>query len=175
MRETADDLARLQRLLDDTYARAGDHLASIHTDAARISAAAVIERLDRMQVFVVATVSSDGRPFTGPIDAFFYRGRVHFGTAAQSLRARHLRRSDTVSATHVRGEELVVTVHGRARPYDLGADTGFVEVLRDYYGGEWADWGSGSPYYRIEPDRMVAADMSVYQQDQTVSQTVQPA
>jgi len=165
MHETADDLDWLQQLLDDSYTRAGDHLNSIHSDAARLTAADLVARLDRMQVFVVATVSSDGRPLTGPVDAFFYRGRVHFGTAPQALRARHLRRSDGVSATHVRGEALVVTVHGRAKPLEVSADSGFLEVLRDYYGaGWWEDFGAGSPYFRIEPDRMFAADMSVYQQ-----------
>lgn len=54
MYETPEDLQRLQALLDDSYARAGDHLRTIHTDEARSSADDVVARLDGMRVFVVA-------------------------------------------------------------------------------------------------------------------------
>lgn len=163
MRETDEDLDWLQGILDRTYASAGGHLRDIHTDAARVTARDLVARLDGMQVLVVATVTADGRPLTGPVDGFLYRGRWHFGTSPEAVRARHLARSPAVSATHVRGEELVVTVHGRARLLDLaGSDAGFAEVLRAQYGGDWDDWSGGSPYYAIEPDRMYAADMSVH-------------
>lgn len=163
MRETEDDLRWLQSLLDRTYEAAGSHLREVHTDAVRVTADDLVQRLTGMQVLVVATVSRDARPFTGPLDGFLYRGRWHFGTSPDAVRARHLARSPHVSATHVRGEALVVTVHGSARRMDLaGADAGFAEVLREKYGGDWDDWGSASPYFAIEPDRMYAADMSVH-------------
>lgn len=163
MRETDDDLAALDRLLDDSYAAAGDHLREIHTDEARLSAAELADRLRGMRVLVVATVTTDGRPLTGPVDSLLYRGRLHFGSSPTSVRARHLDRDPAVSATHVRGEELVVTVHGTARRVDLaGADSGFAELCRDHYGAGWDDWGGAGPYWAIEPDRMFAADMSVH-------------
>lgn len=163
MLETEEDLAWLQGLLDGSYGAAGGHLRDIHTDAARVTAQDLVERLVGMQVLVVATVTTDCRPLSGPVDGFLYRGRWHFGTSPSAVRARHLARSPAVSATHVRGEELVVTVHGRARLMDLaGEDAGFTEVLREQYGGDWDDWGSASPYFAIEPDRMYAADMSVH-------------
>ena len=158
MRETPEDLQWLQEQLDATYARAGEHLAGIHTPAARIDAQRLADELPGMQILVVATVSSDARPFTGPVDAFFYRGRWHFGTAATALRARHLRRNPAVSATLVRGEELVVTVHGRASEIVVAEDLGFREVLVEKYG----DVMEGAPYFRIDPDRLFAADMSVH-------------
>lgn len=162
--ETPTDLEWLQRLLDDSYTRAGAHLTGIHTGPVRITAADLVTRMPGMQVFVVATVSADGRPFTGPVDAFLYRGRVHFGTSPDALRARHLRRSPAVSATHVRGEELVVTVHGRAVAHDPASDSGFATMLRDFYGPGWDAAHTGAPYFRIDPDRMFAADMSVHTQ-----------
>lgn len=163
MRETEADLTWMQELLDRTYGAAGSHLREIHTDEARVTARDLVERLDGMQVLVVATVTADGRPLTGPVDGFLYRGRWHFGTSPDAFRARHLARSPAISATHVRGEQLVVTAHGRARRADLrGDDAGFAEVLRDQYGADWDDWGSASPYFVIEPDRMYAADMSVH-------------
>lgn len=163
---TATDLAWLQRHLDDSYRRAGPHLLGIHTAAARVPAQELVRRLPGMHVMVVASVSRDGRPFTGPVDAFLHHGRVHFGTSPSALRARHLRRHPAVSVTFVEGERLVLTVHGRARALDLdGGDRGFADRLRDHYGGDWDEWGAGSAYFAVEPDRVLAADMSAHTSD----------
>lgn len=160
---TADDLRRLQRCLDDSYRRAGEHLVGIHTDAARLDAATLVGLLPSMHVMVVATTSSDGRPFTGPVDAFLHHGRILFGTAAGALRARHLARRPATSVTYVEGEGLVVTMHGQARPADLtGRDADAGERLQAHYGGDWSDWGRSSPYFLVEPDRLFAADMRVH-------------
>jgi hypothetical protein len=161
MHETADDLAWLQQLLDRTYSVAGSHLLGIHGPPTRLDASQVVQRLAGMNVFVVATLSSDGRVFTAPVDAFLFRGRVHFGTSPDALRARHLAARPTVSATHVRGEELVVTVHGRARRLELlGADADFAALTRAHYGTGWDEWEGPPVAWAIEPDRMFAADLS---------------
>ncbi len=163
MEEGAEDLAALQGLLDRSYAAAGTHLRAIHTPEARLDAARLVEIYTGMQVLVVATVSADGRPFTGPVDSFLYRGRFHFGTDPGALRAGHLRRNPAISATHVRGEGLVVTVHGRARPLDLrGEDQDFAGVTRAWYGTGWDEWDPAPAVYAIEPDRLFAADMSAH-------------
>ena len=163
MHETPEDLAWLQGLLDRSYATAGSHLTDIHTERARLDAGRVVEHLVGMDVFVVATVSSDARVFTGPVDGFLFGGRVHFGTSPLALRARHLSARPTVSATHVRGEELVVTVHGRARRLDLrGADAGFAALTREHYGTGWDEWEGSPAAWAIDPDRMFAADLSVH-------------
>lgn len=163
MRESPDDLERLQALLDRSYAAAGAHLRSIHTDAARMDAERLCAELTGMQILVIATVNRHGHPLTGPVDGFFYRGRWHFGTAAEAVRARHVRERPHVSATHVRGEQLTVTVHGRAREVTAAEADGLAEVLREAYEG-WDDWSGDAPYFVIEPDRMFAADMSVHTQ-----------
>ena len=164
MRETPEDIRRLQDLIDASYARAGAHLTSIHTAKARIDADELVRRLDGMQVFVVATTTGDGRPRTGPVDTFLFRGRLIFGTAANAIRARHLARSPAVSATHVRGEMLVVTAHGNARALDLkGLDAEFDEFLQGHYGDHTYDeFLTESPYFAIEAEWLFAADMSVY-------------
>lgn len=164
---TADDIRWLQACLDDSYRRGGEHLRSIHTDRARVSAADLVRRLPGMHVMVVATTSSDGRPFTGPVDAFLHHGRVHFGTAPSAVRARHLDARPAVSVTLVEGEALTLTVHGRARRLDLaGRDADFADRLRRHYGGDWWDTvGDGAAYYCVEPDRVLAADMSVHLAD----------
>lgn len=161
---TPADLNRLQELLEDSYRRGGAHLLDIHTLAARVSAADLVLRLPGMHVMVVATVSSDGRPFTGPVDAFLHHGRVHFGTAPTALRARHLAARPQVSVTLVEGERLVFTVHGRARRLDLGgADADYAARMRDHYGDAWWDEiGDGGAFFAVEPDRVFAADMGAH-------------
>jgi hypothetical protein len=163
MHETDDDLAGLQELLDRSYAAAGSHLKDIHIPGARVDARELVERLSGMNVFVVATVSSEGRVFTGPVDGLLFRGRVHFGSSPVALRTRHLERRPTISATHVRGEGLVVTVHGWARALELrGDDADFAALTREHYGTGWDEWEGPPAAWAIEPDRMFAADMSVH-------------
>ncbi len=163
MEERAEDLTALQELLDRSYGAAGAHLRAIHSQEARLDAARLVEVYAGMQVLVVATVSGDGRPFTGPVDSFLYRGRFHFGTDPGAVRAGHLARNPAISATHVRGEGLVVTVHGRVRPLDLrGEHAAFATVTRAEYGTGWDEWDPPPAAYVIEPDRLFVADMSVH-------------
>jgi len=163
VRETADDLAALQDLLARSYAAAGAHLLRIHTPGRRLSAVQVAERLDGMCLLALATVTADGRPLVGPVDGIFYRGAFHFGSSPDSVRFRHIRARPQVSATHLPGEELAVTVHGRA--IEVPVEGGFREtVLGIYvprYGEEWeADFlDSGPVYARIEAERMFAFAM----------------
>ncbi len=101
------------------------------------------------------------------MDAFLHHGRIHFGTAPSALRARHLAARPAISVTHVEGEDLSLTVHGRARRLDLAAeDADYAERLRAHYGTEWTEEvGHGAVYYAVEPDRVLAADMSVHMID----------
>ncbi len=162
MLERPEDFERLQGTLDASYRRAGEHLASIHEPQRRLDAAGVAEHLQGMCLLTLATVTSDGRPITGPVDGIFYRGAFHFGSSPESLRFRHIRRSPDVSATHLPGEHLAVTVHGTAVPLDLGeqANAEFRQVLLDIYlplyGEEWMRILEGGVYARIEPERMFA-------------------
>lgn len=77
---------------------------------------------------------------------------------------RHLAARSGISVTHVEGENLCLTVHGRARPLGLGGrDADYADRLRAHYGIEWwEEFGDGAAYYAVEPDRVLAADMSVH-------------
>ena len=158
MHETADDLAALQDLIGRSYARAGPHLLRIHDPQRRLSAAQVAGRLDGMCLLALATVTADGRPVVGPVDGIFYRGAFHFGSAPDSVRFRHIRARPQVSATHLPGEQLAVTVHGRAT--EVPIDGGFRQTLLDIYvpryGAAWeSDFlESGPVYARIDAERM---------------------
>src|ERR1700730_838647 len=132
MHETPTDLASLQDLLDRSAAAAGAHLRSIITEERRLSAHDVCSRLTGMSLLALATVTSDGRPMVGPVDGIFYRGAFHFGSSPDSVRFRHIRRRPYVSATHLPGEELAVTVHGRAVPVEVKSGP-FRESLLEVY------------------------------------------
>jgi nitroimidazol reductase NimA-like FMN-containing flavoprotein (pyridoxamine 5'-phosphate oxidase superfamily) len=166
MHETADDLARLQALLDRSYESAGRHLRDVITPERRLSAAELASRLTGMCLLVLATTARDGRPMAAPVDGIFYRGAWHFGSAPDSRRFTHIRRDPRVSAVHLPSEELSVTVHGRATLLDLATpeEAGFRRALLDIYvpryGPDWEAFLDGGPLYaRIEAERMFTFHM----------------
>jgi nitroimidazol reductase NimA-like FMN-containing flavoprotein (pyridoxamine 5'-phosphate oxidase superfamily) len=159
--ETAADLAVLQDLLNRSYATAGPHLLSIITPQRRLSADQVADRLTGMRLLALATVTADGRPIIGPVDGIFFRGAFYFGSSPDSVRFRHIKNRPQVSATHLPGEELAVTVHGRAVPIDIRSNEGMglrqtlLEVYVPRYGPQWEEFlDSGPVYARIDADRM---------------------
>jgi uncharacterized pyridoxamine 5'-phosphate oxidase family protein len=168
MHETEADLSALQDLLDRSDAAGGPHLRSILTAERRLSARELSQRLVGMRLLALATVTSDGRPLVGPVDGIFYRGAFYFGSSPDSVRFRHLRQRPAVSATHVPGEELAVTVHGHAAFVDVGHpdQAGFRQTLLDIYtpryGPEWEGWLDGGPAYaRIDAAKMFTFQMEL--------------
>jgi nitroimidazol reductase NimA-like FMN-containing flavoprotein (pyridoxamine 5'-phosphate oxidase superfamily) len=165
--ETPDDLEALQELLDRSHALGGPHLRSIITPERRLTAEQVAERLTGMRLLALATVTADGRPIVGPVDGIFLRGSFHFGSSPDSVRFRHIRARPHVSATHLPGEELAVTVHGRAVLVDVKSEAGaelrqtLLEVYVPRYGPQWEEFlDSGPMYARIAADRMFTFHMA---------------
>jgi hypothetical protein len=161
--ESLDDLRALQALIDRSYAAAGPHLLAIHEPERRLSAEQVAARLTGMCLLSLATVTADCRPIVGPVDGIFFRGAFHFGSAANSVRFRHIRTRPQVSATYLPAEELAVTVHGRAVPIDIGSPdhADFRQTLLDVYVPRYGEgWEAEfleavSPVYaRIDAERM---------------------
>jgi len=159
--ETAEDMTALVELLDRSFAAAGPHLLSIITPARRVPAGELVELLGGMRLLALATVTADGRPIVGPVDGIFHRGAFHFGSSPDSLRFRHIGRRPWVSATHLPGEQLAVTVHGRAVEVDIRGPEGaglrrtLLEVYVPRYGPQWEEFlDSGPVYARIEAERM---------------------
>lgn len=163
MHESPSDLAQLQETLDASYAAAGAHLLDIHTPDRRLDAGQIAQRLQGMCLLALATVTSDSRPLVGAVDGIFFRGEFYFSSSPDSVRFRHIRRRPQVSAVHLPGEELAVTVHGRAVPIDLDDERNreFKQTLLDIYvpryGPEWEEFlASGVLYARIAAERMFA-------------------
>ena len=167
MHERPEDLARLQRTIDASYRAAGDHLREVHSPERRLDAAGLSERLTGMCLLTLATSTRDARPITGPVDGVFFRGRFHFGSSPTSLRFRHIAERPQVSATHLPGEHLAVTVHGTAELVDVHAaeHSEFRQTLLDIYlpryGDAWLEVMNGGAFARIDADRMFAFWMPV--------------
>ena len=146
MFETPEEIYQLQQLLDRSAAGAGPHLRGIITDERRLSAVQLIGRLPGMLLLTVATVTADGRPLAGPVDGYFLHGSWYFSSGRNSVRMRHLAARPAVSATHLPGEQLAVTVHGRAELFDLRDPAGaeLRQAMLDWYvprqGPEFETW-----------------------------------
>ena len=143
-------------------AGAGEHLRGIITGERRLSAADLAGRLQGMRLLTVATVTADGRPLAGPVDGYFLHGTFWFSSARNSVRMRHLAARPAVSATHLPGEELAVTVHGRAELLELRdpAAAELRQAMLDWYvprqGPEFESWldALDAVAARIEPAKM---------------------
>jgi general stress protein 26 len=117
-----------------------------------------------MRLLVVATVTADGRPLAGPVDGYFLHGTFWFGSGRDSVRMRHLAARPAVTATYLPGQELSVTLHGRAELFDI-LDPAHDELRRamlDFYlptqGPDFETWlHKENPIgARIVPDKMLA-------------------
>jgi hypothetical protein len=162
MLETSEELDNLQLLLDRSMAGAGEHLRGIITGERRLSAAELAGRLPGMRLLVAATVTADGRPLAGPVDGYFLHGTFWFSSGRNSVRMRHLAARPAVSATHLPGEELAVTVHGRAELVGLSepAAAELRQAMLDWYvprqGPEFETWldALDAVAARIEPEKI---------------------
>ncbi|MCU0260569.1 MAG: pyridoxamine 5'-phosphate oxidase family protein [Ilumatobacteraceae bacterium] len=165
MHERPEDLAALRAVIDASYEHAGAHLQAIHAPERRLDAEALAEQLTGMCLLVLATTTRDGHPITGPVDGIFYRGRFHFGSSPDSVRFRHIRSRPEVSATHLPGEHLAVTVHGTAEVVDVGAPEHaelrqtLLDIYLPRYGDDWLQVLNGATYARIHPRRMFTFSM----------------
>jgi general stress protein 26 len=162
MLETPEELDNLQQVLDRSMAGAGEHLRGIITGERRLSAAGLAGRLQGMRLLAVATVTADGRPLAGPVDGYFLHGTFWFSSGRNSVRMRHLAARPAVSATHLPGEELAVTVHGRAELVGLREPAGaeLRRAILDWYvprqGPEFETWldALDAVAARIEPEKI---------------------
>ncbi len=115
MRESEQDLERLQALIDRSIDKASPFLRrSFQMPAHSLSASQLCARLEGSLTVALATVTARGEPRVAPIDAFFLRGAFYVPTVAESVRARHLAARPGASLTYYEGKELAVIAHGTA-------------------------------------------------------------
>jgi hypothetical protein len=154
MDETAEDLLELQRLLDESYSTAGEHLRSLHSPDQRSSAADVAAALTGVFLINLATVTARCEPIVAPVDGLFYRGHLWFSLPPGSQRARHLHARPQVSATYAAGDPgACLVVHGLARHVrDSDYEVGFDEYARSVYGSAAVDFAKLRYGSRVEPE-----------------------
>ncbi|MFF6837003.1 pyridoxamine 5'-phosphate oxidase family protein [Streptomyces sp. NPDC012438] len=160
MRETPDDLHRLQTLLDASLARSTAHLRSIISSERTLTAEQLTGVLTGMCTLALSTVTAKGEPRVSGVDGHFLYGKWHFGTARGAAKARHLAARPAVSAAHMRGEDLGVFTHGTAEvlnPRDGAPAADWPDLrayLRDFYGDDAFDWDNDVVFYRLHPQWM---------------------
>lgn len=159
MYETDADLQELQRLLDRSFERAGEHLRGIWGEDSRLDAESLVAELPGVQVLDLATVTPRGEPRVAPVDGFFYRGHFWFGSSPYSFRFRNIRANSAVSAAITKGgETFLVLVHGDAIEIDpRGPEAGgFARYPREVYDFDWDTAHPDAPYARIEAKTLLA-------------------
>jgi hypothetical protein len=160
MRESSEELDRLQDLLGTSLSGATAHLRSIVGAAPQPSAAQVASLLTGMCTLAVSTVTAKGEPRISAVDGHFLHGMWHFGTARGAAKARHLGARPQVSVALLRGEELGVFVHGTAEalnPANRPAAPEWPQLLaylEEFYGADAFDWEREVVYFRVRPHWM---------------------
>jgi hypothetical protein len=168
MLETVEELEALQAVLDASMATAGPHLREIISDERRLDARELTDRLQGLCLLVLATGTADGRPLAGPVDGYFLHGTFWFSSGTRSVRMRHLAARPAVSATYLPGEELAVTVHGRAEchPMKDPACAELRQAMLDWYlpkqGPSFEEWLDNADAIgaRIEPEKIFTFQMT---------------
>jgi general stress protein 26 len=154
MFETADELARLQSLLDTSHARATEHLRGIINDDRTLGARHIAGLLTGMKVISAATVTAAGEPRISAMDGHFLHGTWTFSTSRTSAKARHLAQRPAVSIAHVDGEALAIFSHGHVVELS-GDDLASVdEHWTAHYGSSPLSWGD-VVMWRLQPTWMV--------------------
>jgi general stress protein 26 len=157
MKETPEEIAALQDLLDRSHARATEHLREIISDDRRLTADDIVALLTGMKVISVATTTAEGHPRISAMDGHFLHGTWSFSTSGTAAKARHMRARPDVSVAHVDNEELAVFSHGRVEELQ-GSDPDHDETLAHWtahYGSSPLDWGPSIVLYRYRPHWMV--------------------
>ncbi|WP_031511508.1 pyridoxamine 5'-phosphate oxidase family protein [Streptomyces megasporus] len=160
MRETPEELNKLQSLLDFSLSGSTAHLRSI-VEGRTITAAQLTGVLTGMCTLALSTVTAKGEPRISGVDGHFLHGRWHFGTARNAAKARHLAARPAASVAYMRGEDLGVFTHGTVEelnPEDAEPTADWQELLaylKDFYGDDDAfDWNREVVYYRLNPHWM---------------------
>jgi GNAT superfamily N-acetyltransferase len=91
MRETQEDMERLQALLDSSLERAGAFLRrSFQMPQHALTAQELVHCWQNVQTVALATVTTSGEPRIAPIDSLLYRGEIYIPTDATAARTRHV-------------------------------------------------------------------------------------
>jgi pyridoxamine 5'-phosphate oxidase-like protein len=157
MKESPEEIAELQRLLDAAYERSTEHLRSIISDPRRLDAQELVQVLTGMCTINLATVTAHNEPRISAVDGHFLHARWVFTTSGTAAKTRHLRVRPAASLSYVDGERIGVFSHGQVE-FLTPEHADFAEIeahLTKHYGSSPSSWGPEIVYCRLQPSWMV--------------------
>jgi hypothetical protein len=141
MKETEEELAALQALLDRSHAGASGHLRSIIDDDRTLRAREIAGLMTGMRVLSFATVTALGEPRVSALDGHFLHGHWTMSTLRSSPKGRQMTHRPAVSAACIEGEEVAVFAHGQAVVLE-GEELAEVDAhWTAHYGSSPMSWG----------------------------------
>lgn len=109
------------------------------------------------QHYWLTTVSADGRPHAVPVWGIWYKNRVHFEGRMEAAWARHLVRDPRITV-HLPNGEQVVIIEGTAHIiHDDDIDNDEWNRIDTTFQSKY-QVDKGSPYWYVEPQKVVAWD-----------------
>ena len=155
MRESPEEVAELQTLLDRTMANVNPHFEGIVTKKNRLTAAQVCAYLQGTRIVAFATVNQKGEPRVSPLDSLFLHGRFTLSTGLEATRIGHLRANPACSAVYLEGDRVAVVVNGAVEwlERDHPDHDEIHGAWTAQYGSDPYSWGSVA-FFRINPSAM---------------------
>lgn len=155
--ESDDELDEMQRLFDETLARANPHMASIVNEERRLTARQVAAYLQGTRHVAFSTVSPEGEPRVSPLDALFIHGRFTMSTGLRATKVRHLRANPHCSAVHMDGDRIAVVANGTVEwiTRDHPDHDEIHQAWTDTYRSDPYTWGD-VVFFRLKPVTMWA-------------------
>lgn len=156
MRETAEEVAELQALIDRSEARMHSHMrAIVHPGKYSFNAKQVVKLLEAMKTIAVAAPAPNGDPLVAPMDGWFLHGKFYFSSAGNAVRIRGLQKRPRASVAYFEGERFLINAHGHAELMFKGhPDVAEIDsIFHDHYGGSAFDWSDEGVYVRLDANR----------------------
>jgi hypothetical protein len=157
VRETPEEVERLQALMDDSIERAGAFIrASLEMPEHSLSAAQMLRHWQGFPTAAVATTTARGEPRVAPVGVACYRGHFVVPTVAESARARAIRARPAISITRFDGQDFAVIVHGHATVIRED-DPLFAELARiqkDLTNQDIRTWSGEGVYLWVTPESL---------------------
>jgi Pyridoxamine 5'-phosphate oxidase len=155
MRETPEEIAELQALIDRTMAHINPHFAAIVTKKNRLTARQIVAYLQGTRIVAFGTVSQKGEPRVSPLDSLFLHGRFTLSTDVAATRIGHLRANPACSAVYLEGDRVAVVVNGRVEWIERGhPDHDEIHAAwTKQYNNDPYGWGN-VVFFRINPTAM---------------------
>jgi hypothetical protein len=155
MRETPEELAALQQLIDASFSSASEHLRGIMAPERRLTAERIVADVPSPAVLNLATVTRRGEPRISALDGHFVHGRWYFTTAGNSPKAVQIAARPAVSASYTPRDGYGIFCHGDAMLVDGDERQMLIDHCTRVYGRSPETFGEGIAYVRIAPKWLV--------------------